>query len=208
MLDRTRLSIIGAGSVRCGIPVIASLATYFGERPLEIRMYDADLERLDLFDRFARISFFVTRATHSLISTTDLSEALEMSDRVLLQVGENCARKYLKETHRMGIASLDRDAMVEQALDEISSEIPSEATILSLQRLGISLSRSHYRLEWPAEIAVDDRASIPHQVMRWVRGEEYLHELLAMNEKSPLKRWLDAPESAVYISMQSQHRID
>src|SRR4051794_39669255 len=106
-----RLAILGGGSVRCSPAVLASLATYFGERPLEIRMFDADVERLDLFDRLARLCFAMTKNPHTLISTTDAVEATEAADRVILQVGENCARKYLKEQHRMGIADLGAEAM-------------------------------------------------------------------------------------------------
>src|SRR5947209_12666480 len=102
----TRLAILGAGSVRCTTPVIASLATYFGERPLEIRMFDADMERLDLFDRLARLCFMMTKNEHTLISTCDAAEAIENAERAVLQVGENCARRYLRERHRMGIADL------------------------------------------------------------------------------------------------------
>src|SRR5579862_3123007 len=97
------VAILGAGSVRCTPAVVGSLATYFGERDLQIRMYDADMERLDLFDRFARLCFAMTKNGHGLISTVSADEAVVGADRVLLQIGENCARKYLKERHRMGI---------------------------------------------------------------------------------------------------------
>ena len=53
--------------------MIASLANYFGERPLDIVMFDADSERLDLFDRFARLTFSAMNSTHHLRSTDDLT---------------------------------------------------------------------------------------------------------------------------------------
>lgn len=192
-MESKRLVILGAGSVRCSVPVIASLSTYFGERPLEVRMYDADLERLDLFDRFARVMFLVTKATHTLISTTDFHEAIEDADAAVLQVGENCARKFLKEAHRQGIASLNREAMIEQAVEEMVEALPTEAKLLSLERPDIQIPRAHSGLSWELSIADEDRPSVPHQVLRWIRGEDYLHELLAKYEKSPLKEWLDQP---------------
>ena len=39
--------------------------------------------------------------------------------------------------------------------------------------------------------------ALPHQLLRWIRGEEYLHEFLAEHEKSPIRDWLERPESAL-----------
>jgi len=195
-MSASRLAILGAGSVRCSAPVIASLATYFGERPLEIQMYDSDMERLDLFDRFARLCFVMSKNGHGLTSTTDAAEALEDADRVVFQVGENCARKYLKERHRMGIADLGAEAMIEQAVEEMLGSVPAEAEVLSLMNVKIAIPRSHYyRVEWPSEPTARERSALPHQVLRWIRGEEYTHDLFMEHEKSPLKKWLDDVDS-------------
>ncbi|HTQ09749.1 MAG TPA: hypothetical protein VMI31_06730 [Fimbriimonadaceae bacterium] len=195
-MDVTRLAILGAGSVRCSPAVIASLATYFGERPLEIRMFDSDMERLDLFDRFARLCFAMSRNGHGLSSTTDADEALLDADRVILQIGENCARKYLKERHRMGIASLGAEAMIEQAVEELLGSVPQEAEVLSLVDSGIAIPLDHYyRVDWLPEPTVAERISLPHQVLRWIRGEDYTHALFIEHERSPVKRWLDDVEA-------------
>ena len=98
-MSTVKLAFVGAGSIRLAAPVIATLATYFGERQLEIFLYDADEERLDLFDRFARTSFILMKSTHGLKSTSDLPESLADADAVLIGFDENCARKEL------GIAS-------------------------------------------------------------------------------------------------------
>jgi hypothetical protein len=197
-----RLAILGAGSIRCSPAVIASLATYFGERPLEIRMFDSDLERLDLFDRLARVCFIMTKSTHTLISTTNASEASEGADRVVLQVGDNCARRYLKETHRMGIADLDPSAMIEQAVEEMLGAVSLEAEVLSLQRPDIAIPREYYyRLDWLVEPTRYERFAFPHQALRWIRGEEYTHEFLREQERSPLKQWLDDVGSAELVSV-------
>jgi hypothetical protein len=195
-----RLAILGGGSVRCTPAVVAALATYFGERPLEIRMYDADLERLDLFDRLARLCFLMTKNEHSLMSTTDSVECTEGAERVILQVGENCARKYLKERHRMGIANLGAEAMIEQAVEELLGTVPFEAEVLSLERPEIAIPRDHYyRLNWLAEPTPAERQAFPHQALRWIRGEEYTHEFLRDQERSPLKAWLDDVSAAELV---------
>jgi hypothetical protein len=150
------------------------------------------LERLDLFDRLARICFIMTKTTHNLISTTDAGEATEGADRIVLQVGENCARKYLKERHRMGIADLDAAAMIEQAVEEMMGTAPADAYVLSLQRKEIAIPRrQYYTVDWPPEPSSGERFSFPHQALRWIRGEEYTHAFLREHERSPLKAWLD-----------------
>ena len=200
-MDSLKLTILGAGSVRCSVPVIASLATYFGERELAIRFSDADNERLDLFDRLARVCFIAMNSTHSLLSTTDMRESLEDSDLVIVQVGSNCARKYLRASRRQGISELDDRSMIEQAVEALTAFIPNGATVLSLVDPEILLPKSqYYRLNWPEPIPDSDRSTIPHQVLRWVRGEDGVGDLLRKYEASPIKTWLDAPESGIPVS--------
>lgn len=196
----TRLAVLGAGSVRCTVPVVASLATYFGERPLEVRLFDADEERLDLFDRLARTCFAVNRATHSLLASSDAAEAVEEADRIVVQVGANCARKYLKARRRQGFAELDAASLVEQALESILAPVSGEDDVLSLvgEDIALPLERYH-RLDWPEAPALAERAAVPHQVLRWIHGEEPLYTLLRTYERSPFKSWLDDPESAPLV---------
>lgn len=214
-MSATKLVILGAGSVRCSPPVIASLATYFGERPLEIVLYDADEERVDLFDRLARLCFRMTEATHEISYCLDPAEALSGADRVVLQVGTNCARKYLKAAGLLVLAepeieaagSVQKDGfeiapsddrLIQLAIDQYLKLAPEEVQVLSLQRLGIVLpEEERFRsVEWPPELGLADRVSVPHQALRYIKGEDYPHTLLQQNERSPLKAWLDDVESA------------
>lgn len=190
------LSVLGAGSVRCSVPVLASLATYFGERPLEITLYDSDEERLDLFDRFARLCFLATKSTHSLKSTTEYKEALEKPDFVVVQVGENCARKFLKETRRQGFAELGRASLIEQAVEDLLRDLPPPKPILSLIADAIVYPHDVYQSpDWPPALSEAERSAYPLQVLRWCRGDEYPFEVLKANERSPLKAWLEDPSS-------------
>jgi hypothetical protein len=199
-----RLAIIGAGSVRCSVAVLASLATYFGERPLEIRLYDADEERLDLFDRLARHLFFVNRNSNALQATTDPDEALLDADRVVLQVDENCARKLIRQ--RMGSfpsVALQPSEVISMALEYlVERKLDQQADVLSLQREDVRVPLDYYfRLDWPQDISGQQRVSVPHQIMRWVREEEYVTDLLAEHEKTPLKDWLNDVNSAIKIDV-------
>src|SRR4051812_22492709 len=119
------LAVMGAGSVRCTPPVLLSLATYFGERHIEIRLWDADDERLDLFDRFARLCFMANKTHHTLISTDSESDALKDADLVLFQVGVNCAMKFLRRERKQGVATLGSSAMVEQTVEMLAGKMPS-----------------------------------------------------------------------------------
>ncbi|MDR3690440.1 MAG: hypothetical protein P4L46_13750 [Fimbriimonas sp.] len=199
-MDAIRLTVLGAGSVRCSPPVIASLANYYGERPLEITLADADEERLDLFDRFARVSFAATNASHGLKATADLYESVSEAELVVVQICENCARKFLRASRRQGIAELDDLSMIEQAAESLVAAIPQDALVLSLLESEIILPRvAYHRVSWPDELTTAERMSMPHRLLRWIRGRQDLGEFLRKFEESPLKGWLDKPESAIAV---------
>lgn len=175
--------VLGAGSVRCMPGVIGSLATYFGERPLEVRFWDADEERLDLFDRFARLCFGYSKSGHRLISTPDSKEALKEAWMVVLVMGENCARKRLSRK----LAGTEEE-VISAAVDSIVDEIEPDAEVLSL----IDEAREGWKhLSWPEEPTEAERKAVPHQVLRYLHEDEYPHEFLKRYAKSPLKDWLN-----------------
>ena len=189
-MSAIKLTVLGVGSRRNSIPVIASLANYFGERPLEIAFYDADEERLDLFDRFARLSFLMMKATHSLSSSTDFREALSGAHFVILQVGENCARKELgRRSHRMDGATAKR-----LAIQRMVESIPGSAYLLNLSS-GQLEQESVYAPDWPPVLSQDEPYAVPFQILRWINGEEYPYEAFRQQEHSPLKQWLNDPRS-------------
>lgn len=101
----------------------------------------------------------------------------------------------------MGIADLDAPAMIEQAVEEMLGSVPADAEILSLQRPDIAIPRNRYcRLNWLEEPTLGARQALPHQALRWIRGEDYTHAFLRDHEFSPLKKWLDdvqCPEALV-----------
>lgn len=195
-MSAVHLSILGAGSVRCSVPVMACLATYFGERPLEITLYDSDEERLDLVDRYARLCFLTTKSTHGLKSTVDYREALEGADKVVVQIGENCARKFLKENRRQGFADLVPASLIEQAVDDLLRDIPFTVPVLSLIDVPIAYPRDVYQCEgWPPELSEMEEGVLPHQILRWIRSDEYPYQILDANEHAPLRAWLEDPST-------------
>lgn len=163
-----RVAVLGIGSVRCAIPVILSLATYFGERPMEIVLWDADIERLDLFDRLLRVACATMETPHRILSTDDPAEALAETTHVVWCVEDYCIKKLAKGT---GITP-------EVALDKLAT-LTENVEVLRLPTGN-----------WPPELTEAEAASVPHQALRWIRSEEYLIMLLDKYPRSPLHDWL------------------
>lgn len=216
---------MGAGSVRAAPPVLATLAGYFGERELDIALYDADEERVDLADRLARALFLATKATHRLSAGTDAAQALAGADHVVFCLGENCALKFLGLRRMPAHADLElpleldplapasvrrtrpsapvgevtdatREALIRRATDRLMVLPGQSASVLWLVR-GVSApaDRRVRALEWPSELSSEERAAMPHRILRWIRGDEKLSDLLDPYRDSPLKDWLEARDS-------------
>lgn len=190
-MDRVTLALMGVGNVRCTPPVLATLASYFGERPLDIVLYDADAERLDLFDRLARTFLAFTKSTNLLTSTLNHDEALSSAARVIVQLDHHGACLALG-TKRKPNAKLQ-----ERALKQVLSNVSPTAEVLSLLGTEVALPIPSYRrIEWPPPIRQAEEVAVPHQALRWIHGEEYPFEFFAQHEDSPLKLWLDNPATA------------
>lgn len=187
-MPNLKLAFVGAGSIRCAAPVIATLATYFGERPMDVWLYDADEERLDLFDRFARTAFTLTESTHGLRATNILEEALQDATGVLVGFDENCARKELGSIARRMTAG---ESMAKMA-GRIVALSPPECPILCLAN-SAPLEGASTAGDWP-EVPDQPTYVVPLQILRWLNGEEYPYDLFRAHERSPLRSWLDNPE--------------
>lgn len=179
---------------------------------MEVVLFDADEERLDLMQRLASVCFLVEDSKHLLSFTADPQEALEGAEMVVMMVGENCARKYLIARHGAlpskivprgnGEASTEELTPFEyigQALTEILVHVPDGAPILSLLQGGEDVVfHSPNLLElsvanWPASPDPSTSWQIPHQILRWIHGDEDVYALLAENRLSPVREWLDNP---------------
>lgn len=180
--------------------IAASLASFFGERPLEVRLFDGDEERLDLFDRFCRLLFTFNRAGHSLVATCDPNEALEGTDRVIFCIGQNCAAKYYRAARKGGVATGVELGLVDQLVELLAASIPDRVEALSLLGPSVPIPLPHYRsLQWPPEPSPERRATVPHQILRFLNGEDYPHALLSDSVQSPLKAWLEDADSVPAI---------
>lgn len=181
---------MGIGSVRCAPPTIASLAGYFGERPLEIHFWDSDFERLDLFDRFARLCFHMTKSKHSLVSSEESDEALADAVAFVLAVDENCATKFLKKRGSLLGHGETQGVLVQRCVTELLEKAPLDSKVLSL--LDVEPDGHPWTASrWPAEPTEAERQAVPHQILRYLNGDEYPHALIRANASSPVTKWLD-----------------
>lgn len=188
------LAIIGAGNVQCISQVLATIASYFGERPLDVVLYDADEERLDLFDRLARTFFAFTKSGNTLASTSNSDEALAEADLVIVQLDMHGAKKAL------GSKSSTEKSVLSRALAKLLANASPSAEILSLMDESVDLPVPTFRhLTWPRPMKDGDAVAVPHQALRWIHGEEYPFEFFAEHEDSPLKLWLDDPKTATLV---------
>jgi hypothetical protein len=190
-----RLAVIGAGSVRHSPAVVAALANYFGERPLEICLFDADEERLELFSRFARVCCTVSRSQHVVFACSDIDEALDAVDLAIVQIDENCARKFLAklkeaETDDSVEALGDEQAIALAAEMMVPGDLVEAGRVLNLMHAA-TLPDCRSIADWPLVVPETERYKVPHQVLRWIRGEEHVGEWLAEHDRSPLCAWLD-----------------
>lgn len=190
-MDHITLAVIGVGNVRYTPRVLATLAGYFGERPLQVVLYDPDAERLDLFERLARSFFAFNKSTNGLWSTEDPDAALAEAERVIVQLEANGVKKLLQ-----GQKATARTAM-SRALAKVLANLSPTAETLSLLEPEVKLPARRYRkLEFGGLLTEAERVAVPHQALRWIHGEEYPFEIMAECENNDLKRWLEDPTTA------------
>lgn len=179
-MESLRLAVLGVGSMRSGPATMAALAGFFGERPLDIRLHDADPERLDLVDRLARTFFGVEMAEHGLRFSEEPEEMLDGADAVIFALGRNHARR----------RGLDPEA----ASAELAALVPPGARVLRVQEASVPLDAVADGGPF-APLDRETRSAMPHQILRWLSGEEIPYEILAAGVESPVRRWLENPGS-------------
>ena len=84
-----------------------------------------------------------------------------------------------------------RESVIQSGLAVLLQEVPVEARVLSLVR-GVKLptSKKLLELEWPDPLSPAQRAAHPHQVLRWIQGEESLSQLVHGALLSPVSQWI------------------
>ena len=185
MADRVRVAVLGAASLRCGPAIGASLAQYFGERPLEFCYWDADAEILEVMVYVARHCLYAMRSPHSVISEEAPADALAKADGVIFAMDRRSAAKFLREP--------ESDNGVERALQRLSVLLSPEPKYLSLipEPVPSGLTRLT-TVDWPPPLPEDAPLKLPLRLLRILNSEDPIHELLRGHERTPLSEWLES----------------
>jgi len=84
-----------------------------------------------------------------------------------------------------------REEVISEAIDLIKHHISPNTRIASLMRVvDISADFPISELNWPDPLTENERASKPHQILRWVRGDEKIEDLIENISESPLMKWI------------------
>ncbi len=194
------LTILGAGNVLLAPQVVAALSNWLGER-LEITLYDADSERPDLLDRLARSFFQRNECEFGLRATDVLEESLEDCSRALIIWDEHCLEilasppkprplgsRFIPTTYAEFPEPEAGDPYGEPAADALRV-LERYATLDFATFEGIAAPSGAEVLATPdpfpgpAEFA-------PHQVLRWIEGDDLPSHFLAQHADSPVLKWI------------------
>lgn len=102
-------------------------------------------------------------------------------------------RRLLDAPKRQGDS---REEVIELASREFIDRLEPGVRIVSLMRgVGFDCGREMTHLNWPAPIEEQLLPLVPHQILRWVRGDEKISELGEVADQSPLMTWLKESEA-------------
>ncbi len=194
------LTILGAGNVLLAPQVMAALSNWLGER-LEITLYDADGERLDLMDRLARSFFQRNEREFGLRATDVLEESLEDSSRALILWDEHCLEilssppkprplgsRFIPTTYAEFPEPEPENPDAEPSADAVrllegypSVDFAAFASVAA--PVGVQVLPSLEPFPGPAEFA-------PHQILRWIEGDDLPNHFLARHSESPVLDWI------------------
>jgi hypothetical protein len=216
------IAVIGCGNMQTAPELCAALAQISGRHAIDIRLHDANEERLELVLRLLA-SMVAPGVDSRLTATNVLDEAIADVDKVVLTLHDDCIRRMVlhktevydpldtlpisdlprgdfnrptpvselspavKELIALRQGSLDLDQAAELIYTRITEHIPAEAC-LSLNR---SFALSPFEiLAWPKGCDESDEWKVPHQILRWVAGDEIPTELISSVDGSALEEWL------------------
>lgn len=202
-----RIAVIGAGSLRCAAPVLASIAGLSWPAGTELRLCDVHLEALDLFDRLARMLASQTGADLRISAGSDIGEAMDEATVVVLAFGLGPAkdewRRWIAESSILDDsgreATLARCILLHLVFEQVNEYLGTqgkEVRVINLVRpvdlTSNLLAWEASHIEWPEQIGEDERIPAAHQALRWIRGDDYLHGQIEAGKTSPLTEALKA----------------
>ncbi|MDI9640885.1 hypothetical protein QPK87_18155 [Kamptonema cortianum] len=225
------LLLAGAGNIDCAHYVLATLATWHSPDRLEVRLFDANEERLDLMDRLARFLFEDNNDEAIIKASASMADFADGCTDIVLSLSEDCARRmtgkstlrsleFLEEfddPYELRRGDRNKPTRAENLSESVKQllEVPEESDLTlsevlrsaAKQIVPVDFPRRHVAclssngvighlegfsvLGWPDATTEPQIAGNPHQVLRWIRGDDLVGDLLDTGRENPLRAWLD-----------------
>lgn len=211
-----KIVFVGSGSLRCCAPVFAGIFNCWWQPDSMLYLVDTNEERLDLSERLARCFAAESRSNLRVTTSDSMEASLKDATHVVLAFGLSrygeeedeeisllqawCVLNgvQLPEREHEEISREERlDFMRAVLLNPIFEEVNQLLPTLARNALVVNLVRpveltapllatEAIHLEWPKELSPDERLPLAHQILRWIRSEEYLGGELLKNEQNPI----------------------
>lgn len=199
-----KVSVVGAGSLRCGSPVLANIFNLPLSEETEVFLCDPHEEALDLLDRLARTFAAAQDFENTIVSTPDLDDALEDSSTIILCFGLGKSRRQhddwsssCQPTLSAKLAGEARAVLLNPTFERVNEclfRLEPDVSVINLvsptELSAQLLAFQAIHLDWPAPLPADARVSAAHQILRWVRGDEPLFTELQREADGPLVKAL------------------
>ncbi|HWP30261.1 MAG TPA: hypothetical protein VNK96_00835 [Fimbriimonadales bacterium] len=209
-----KIVFVGSGSLRCCAPVFAGIFNCWWQPDSMLYLVDTNEERLDLSERLARC--FAAESRSNLRVTTDSMEAsLKDATHVVLAFGLGhygeedeeidllqawCVLNGIQlperehaETSKEERLDFMRAILLNPIFEEVNQLLPNlarNALVVNLVRpvelTAPLLAVEAIHLDWPEALSQEERLPLAHQILRWIRSEEYLGGELLKNTQNPI----------------------
>lgn len=197
MLLGSKIAVIGAGSLRAGAPVFASLANLPLAPETRLVLCDEFPEALDLFDRLARVFAAAKELEISISAVSDIAEAISGASAVILCFGLGKLEKRAEEWLARGAlpreTELARAVLLNGAFSAVADalfESVAKPVIVNLvepvELSGRLLVDEAIHMDWPAPLSASEKVAAAHQALRWIRADEPPFQVLREHKESPL----------------------
>ena len=196
--ERAIISIIGAGSLRCGAYVLGSLLQMSLPKETYVNLHDVNKEALDLFERLTNTFATVLQKTLYVGKVDSLDLALENATHVVLCFGIGDKKQKLSDIEKKlelsnEYHSLSRAVLLNDFFEEINEHIrklKNNVYVINLVRpvnyTAQLLDIEAIHLDGPEQKTEEEKVSEAHRILRWIRLDEYPYETLKHLKEGPL----------------------
>ncbi len=173
----SEVQVVSTGDASEALDGVTDLILTMHEDCARRMMGTSSSAALDYFEKADEMEFYLGGDRNKPTPVAQLSEQ---------------TRKLLE----MPKSSASREEVLVESVCTVLSSLKESVRVLSLMR-GVSLGndRELTELNWPEPISESQLTLVPHQILRWVRGDESAFDLGAEADSSPVLGWLKKGEA-------------